>query len=187
MGSDKRQSRNFIGVLYPDSTSYDCDKVLMRIEDTFSDYAYTLHDLDADENGELKKPHIHWCGKRNTPTLISTVANALGVEENAIEFCKSWKSSLRYLVHADNPEKHQYPIDAVNANFVVEDVISGKLETYKSRQIFEYIRENPSISYTALTEWCFENNCWSEYRRSFSVWANLLRELNYFDSLKEKE
>lgn len=182
----EKQSRNFLGVLYPDSTTYDCDKVLMRIEDSFAEYAYITHDLDVDENGELKKPHIHWCGKRSTPAPISTVANALGVEQNSIEFCKRWKSSLRYLVHADNQEKHQYPLDALFANFDVENIV-GKSETYKSRQIFEYIRQNPSVSYTQLTDWCFENNLWSELRRSFSVWANLLRELNYFESLNEKE
>lgn len=182
----EKQSRNFLGVIYPDSTTYDCDKVLLRIEDTFSEYAYILHDMDTDENGELKKPHYHWCGKRTSPTLLSTVANALGVEQNSIEFCKRWKSSLRYLVHADNQEKHQYSLDNLFANFDVETIV-GKSETYKSRQIFEYIKENPSISYTQLTDWCFENNVWSEFRRSFSVWANLLRELNYFSSLEEKE
>lgn len=32
--SDK-QSRIFLGVLYPDSESYDCQKVISRLEDTF--------------------------------------------------------------------------------------------------------------------------------------------------------
>ena len=182
----EKQSRNFLGVLYPDSTTYDCDKVLNRIEDAFTEYAYILHDMDTDENGELKKAHYHWCGKRSTPAPISTVANALGVEQNAIEFCKRWKSSLRYLVHADNQEKHQYSLDDLFANFDCENIV-GKSETYKSRQIFEHIKDNPSESYTALTAWCFENNLWSEFRRSFSVWANLLRELNYYDSLQKKE
>ena len=56
--SDK-QGRNFLGVLYPDSESYDCQKVLSRIKDTFVDFAYIVHDMDVNENGEIKKAHIH--------------------------------------------------------------------------------------------------------------------------------
>ena len=76
--SDK-QGRNFLGVLYPDSESYDCQKVLSRIEDTFVDFAYIVHDLDVNENGEVKKAHIHWCGKKSSPAPLSTISNALGV------------------------------------------------------------------------------------------------------------
>ena len=46
--SDK-QGRNFLGVLYPNSESYDCQKVLSRIEDTFVDFAYIVHDMDVNE------------------------------------------------------------------------------------------------------------------------------------------
>lgn len=178
-----KQSRNFLGVIYPDSTSYDCKKVLSRIEDTFADYAYVLHDKDVDENGELKKPHIHWCGKRS-PAPISTVANALGVEPNSIEFCKNWKYSLRYLIHADNPDKFQYLPETVTANFPFTPVIEGKLEALKSRKIFNFINENPTISPNALAEWCFEHDLWSEYRRSFSIWCSILRELQFENNKK---
>lgn len=178
-----KQSRNFIGVFYPDSTSYDFKKVLSRIEDTFDDFAYVLHDKDVDENGELKKPHFHWCGKRS-PAPISTVANALGVEPNSIEFCKNWKYSLRYLIHADNPDKFQYLPETVTANFPFTSVIEGKLEALKSRKIFNFINENPTITPNALAEWCFEHDLWSEYRRSFSIWCSILRELQ-FENIKK--
>lgn len=174
--SDK-QSRIFLGVLYPDSDSYDCQKVISRLEDNFLDLAYIIHDMDVDENGELKKPHIHWCGKRSSPSPISTVANALGIADNNIEFCKSWKYSLRYLIHADNPEKYQYPPDKVTANFPFNAVIEGKLEAMKSRQIYNFINENPTITPNGLAEWCFQNDLWSEYRRSFSIWCTLMREI----------
>lgn len=174
--SDK-QSRIFLGVLYPDSESYDCQKVISRLEDTFVDLAYIIHDMDVDENGELKKSHIHWCGKRSSPAPISTIANALGIAVNNIEFCKSWKYSLRYLIHADNPEKYQYPPDKVTANFPFNAVIEGKLEAMKSRQIYNFINDNPTITPNGLAEWCFQNDLWSEYRRSFSIWCTLMREI----------
>ena len=114
--SDK-ESRIFLGILYPDSESYDCQKVLSRLEDTFSDFAYIIHDKDVNEEGEIKKAHIHWCGKKSSPAPLSTISNALGVEANNIKFCRNWKLSLRYLIHADNPEKFQYDPDKVTANF----------------------------------------------------------------------
>ena len=43
-----KQSRIFLGVLYPDSTSYEVEKVISRLEDTFTDLAYITHDLDLD-------------------------------------------------------------------------------------------------------------------------------------------
>ena len=101
----EKQSRTFLGVLYPDSESYDCEKVLLRLQDTFEELSYITHDMDVDENGELKKPHIHWVGKRVQSTL-STIANALGIPANNIEFCKNYKTSLRYLyayIHETKP------------------------------------------------------------------------------------
>lgn len=176
MASEK-QSRIFLGVLYPDSESYEFEKVLSRLEDTFLDLAYITHDADSDETGLLKKAHVHWCGKRSSPAPLSTIANALGIAENNIEFCRNWKYSLRYLIHADNPEKFQYSPDKVTANFPFSAVIEGKLEAVKSRQIYNFINENPTITPNALAEWCFQHDLWSEYRRSFSIWSVLLREL----------
>lgn len=178
MGSEK-QSRAFLGVLYPDSTTYDCKKVISRLEDTFSDLAYITHDMDADESGTIKKAHIHWCGKRSSPAPLSTIVNALGIDANAIEYCKSWKYSLRYLIHADNPDKFQYSPEKVTANFAYNAVIEGKLESMKARQIYNFINENPTITFNALAEWCFKNDVWSEYRRSYAIWASLLKELQY--------
>lgn len=172
-----KQSRIFLGVLYPDSTSYDIEKVISRLGDTFTDLAYITHDLDVDEIGTVKKPHIHWCGKRSSPAPLSTIANAVGVEENSIEFCRNWKYSLRYLIHADNPEKYQYTADKVTANFPFSAVIEGKLEALKARQIYNFLNENPTISPNALAEWCFKYDLWSEYRRSFAIWCSLMREL----------
>ena len=55
--ASRKMSRNFQGVIYPDSQSYDCQEVLSKLAQ-FSDFAYILHDQDVDENGELKSPTI---------------------------------------------------------------------------------------------------------------------------------
>ena len=131
--SDK-QSRNFLGVLYPDSTTYDCDKVLLRIEDTFSEYAYILHDRDTDENGELKKPHYHVNIKFRSPItqnsaikkLITAFSNYGGdvvgnfsylgdnPSDSAVQPARGSQASLdRYLCHIGFDNKVQYNPDDI--------------------------------------------------------------------------
>lgn len=178
MASDK--SRTFLGVLYPDSESYDCSSVLARLSEVFDEWAYVTHDMDTDDNGEIKKAHIHWIGKLSSPALLSTVAGGrkLGVPENSVEYCKNWKYAVRYLVHKDSPEKFQYSPDAVVSNFDILPTLDGKQsEIVKVRMIRKYIEETQCTSATQLLDWCIENNCWSEFRRSFAIWSCIMREV----------
>ena len=69
------KSRSFLGVLYPDSESYDCSAVLERLSCLFDEWAYIVHDSDSDENGELKKAHIHWIGRLENATSLLAVAD----------------------------------------------------------------------------------------------------------------
>lgn len=184
--SDK-ESRIFLGILYPDSESYDCQKVLSRLEDTFSDFAYIVHDKDVNEEGEIKKAHIHWCGKKSSPAPLSTISNALGVEANNIKFCRNWKLSLRYLIHADNPEKFQYDAENVTANFPYCAVVENKLSEMMAKKILDYIFEKRPSTMIALMEWCILNGCWSEFRRCSSAWASCIREVNQECGRKNKE
>lgn len=184
--SDK-ESRIFLGILYPDSESYDCQKVLSRLEDTFSDFAYIIHDKDVNEEGEIKKAHIHWCGKKSSPAPLSTISNALGVEANSIKFCRNWKLSLRYLIHADNPEKFQYDVEKVTANFPYRAVVESKISEMMAKKILDYIFEKRPSSMIALMDWCIQNGCWSEFRRCSSAWASCIREVNQECGRKNKE
>lgn len=174
------KSRTFLGVLYPDSESYDCASVLERLADVFEEWAYITHDMDTDENGEVKKPHIHWVGKLANAALLSTVAGGhkLGVPENSVEYCRSWKAAVRYLVHKDSPEKFQYSTDLVHSNFEIGPVLDrAQCEIVKVKMIRQYILDTQCTSATQLLDWCIENNCWSEYRRSFAIWSCIMREV----------
>lgn len=86
-------------------------------------YAFIFHDKDRDENGELKKPHMHVFVKSH-PLRLSAWADKFGLPENMIEIPKSVYACARYLIHADQPEKFQYNID---------DVVSSNLDYYKER------------------------------------------------------
>lgn len=171
-----KKSRSFLGVIYPDSESYDCAAVLASLDDVFSEWAYVLHDRDVDEDsGEVKKAHYHWVGRR-TPVGISTVAKQLGVPENSVEFCKKWKSAVRYLVHADDPLKFQYDHSLVESNldfesfFLDGDSMAG--------QIFEALETRTFRNGYELGKYCWEHGLWGEFRRECSYWAYCVDLLN---------
>lgn len=181
MASEKK-ARNFLGVLYPDAENYVCEEVLARLDDVFSEWAYILHDSDVDDEGNPKKPHIHWVGKLENATSIQAISDGkhLGVPERDIEFCRNWKSSVRYLVHKDDSEKFQYVLDGIVTNIAseaLELLMAGRAsEAYKVRMIRDYIYETHCTSVEQLMDWTLENGCWSEFRRSFSIWSCVLRE-----------
>lgn len=136
-----KKFRSFAGTLYPDSESYDCETLLSTIRSKFIDWAYILHDKDANENGELKKPHIHWVG-RATPRCLSVVSNFLGLPENDIEVVKNFDNMVMYLIHLNDIDKFQYSPDDVETNLpnigqllrrqsegqIVKDLASAKMQ-----------------------------------------------------------
>lgn len=137
----EKKFRSFAGTLYPDSESYDCETLLSTIRSKFIDWAYILHDKDVNENGELKKPHIHWVG-RATPRCLSVVSNFLGVPENDIEVVKNFDNMVMYLIHLNDIDKFQYSPDDVETNLpnigqllrrqsegqIVKDLASAKIQ-----------------------------------------------------------
>lgn len=136
-----KKFRSFAGTLYPDSVSYDCETLLSTIRSKFIDWAYILHDKDVNENGELKKPHIHWVG-RATPRCLSVVSNFLGLPENDIEVVKNFDNMVMYLIHLNDIDKFQYSPDDVETNLpnigqllrrqsegqLVKDLASAKMQ-----------------------------------------------------------
>lgn len=135
-----KKFRSFAGTLYPDSESYDCETLLSTIRSKFIDWAYILHDKDVNENGELKKPHVHWVG-RATPRCLSVVSNFLGLPENDIEVVKNFDNMVMYLIHLNDIDKFQYSPDDVETNLpnigqllrrqsegqIVKDLASAKM------------------------------------------------------------
>ena len=114
--ADSKKYRNFSGVIYPDSTSYDFDTVKDRIKSKFKQYAFCLHDMDVTDDGELKKPHVHWVATGD-PRSLSACAKLLGLQEHEVEVTKNCKSMIRYLLHLDDPDKFQYSPDCLESNW----------------------------------------------------------------------
>lgn len=88
-------------------------------------FAYILHDArDLDENGKEEGEHIHLL--LNSPTAQSSdnwikfFADNLGLKTDAVsvQTYTSERKCIRYLLHLDDPQKHQYNEEEVHTNMI---------------------------------------------------------------------
>lgn len=94
-------------------------------EEWIEEWAYIVHDRDKDEDGNLKRPHVHIYIKTFKRQKTTRIAKTLGLAENFVEVKKGRKASaranaLRYLCHRTKKAKHtkyQYDYEEVVANF----------------------------------------------------------------------
>lgn len=114
--------------MYPDSETYFTTKVLFDdvVNLTFcSKFAFALHDQDVSDSGDLLKPHYHLVISAKYPVKFSDVLSRLDLppscmslpeEKNSV---RTFRSMVRYLIHADSPKKYQYDISSIHSNFDV--------------------------------------------------------------------
>jgi len=83
-------------------------------------YYYMLHNNDVNELNEPVKPHWHLLMTMGSGRDLSTVQNYFKdfpeLLENSFEKIGSIHWAKRYLVHADDPTKHQYNPSDVETN-----------------------------------------------------------------------
>lgn len=105
-------------------------------------YAYAIHDLDVNEEGQRATGHIHFVYKarecRRLSTNLNEIADALGVDPLSVSVDKasSVASSVRYLIHKDDPQKHQYPMGSVVHNWKQDDF--DRVFNPKNRQEIDF-------------------------------------------------
>lgn len=108
--SDDR-SKNWVGLWYPeDETHYNAMEKLMA---GGYRYAAILHDKDVTEDGETKKPHWHVVIVFPNQRTVNPIAKEFGIAPNYLQLSHDRDSALRYLIHADNPEKYRYDEEEV--------------------------------------------------------------------------
>ena len=177
----KLQDRKFMILLYPDTHDYDIGVVLDKISG-FKEYAYILHDSDIKDDGTSKKEHIHCVIRQDNPVAKSAIASKLGIDERFVEYAGKWSTVVRYLVHADDDDKFHYLPSDIVSNFDVNKYIKYKDDISMANVIFNQIVNNRCTSTIELVKWCIDNSCWSEFRRSFSIWQCCMNEIKTLES-----
>lgn len=167
--------RSFLGVLYPDASNYNCDDVLERLKAFFPQFAYIVHDMDVDENGELKKPHIHWVGQRSACTL-DFVASHIEIPENSIEYCRKFKRSIRYLIHEDSPSKFQYEQEKIVTSFDLTKYFDDDYLANATDEIVDFIYSPECTNFASVYQFCRGKGFQYVLTRNFAVINTLFRE-----------
>ena len=106
------RGRNWTFVIYQDSVNPNYRSILDNLHIQWCESPY--HDQDIDfETGVIKKPHWHivlcFEGNKSYEQYLEIVNSVNGVPAPYdLAKVSSIRGIVRYLIHLDNPEKHQY-------------------------------------------------------------------------------
>lgn len=142
------QSRNFHLVLYPDASNY----TLLQVLDEFvvnlkfcSKWAWAVHDSDVNDDGSFKKSHCHLVLSCKYPVRYCDVLSSLGLPHSSMTLpdehskTRTFRSMVRYLIHADSPKKYQYDFDSIHANFDCSSFFSDSSSDKSSSSFLELL------------------------------------------------
>lgn len=124
---------------------------------TIKEYAFILHDKDIDEEtGEPKKPHYHlYLSFGSSNVTFNYIALWFHTSTQSVERVKGGKYAvLRYYTHAGHPEKYQYNVADIVANFDVVKYLSSKGQKQKLDEIIRQCSDGiiTRLNYTAFID-----------------------------------
>ena len=137
---DEKRYRNFMFLLYQDTTTYNFDDVLFDLKGSFKNYAYIKHLPESDE----KKEHYHFILSLDNARSVSSLSKRVGVPNNYISPIRSLRASCRYLTHQDNEDKTKYNLTDVVVSSSFARKFFGAFDDLKTEQdiiedIYNYI------------------------------------------------
>ncbi len=145
------RSRNWTFILYPDSAVEHWRTVLDDLHIQWIESP--LHEADINGDGSQKKPHWHiillFEGNKSYEQIKEITDSVKGTVPFKVA---SIRSTVRYLAHLDNPDKHQYSIT---------DIIA-----HGGADVADYLRATTSSRYQMIDEMTrfIDDNNITEYR-----------------------
>lgn len=181
--------RNYEFILY---TLEDCNRFVNICINEGFDYAFIKHDKDLKEDlTDFKKLHYHFQIFMLNQKSISRISTLFDIKENYIQIIRDKKKAIRYLIHADNNDKCTYDILEIRSNFDITSYFNNLIsnESVEMEIIFDYISRKINITMLGLYKYVMSNNCWTTYRRNYSIIKDLVLEHNliYNDERYKKE
>lgn len=187
------KSKYFCCVLWPDSSTYNVDKIIKSLAQQHLTFAVSpIHNRDVEDDGSPKKEHYHILLAYSSATTLNNIrewCKVCGLPESdlhSVRVCASGVGYFRYLTHKDNPEKAQYnskdirifnDYDEIFKKFA--NTVSDKLDNLV--RIFQIVDELNAISFHNLIQYLMLNErelfkmltsssalaiCVKEYQRS---------------------
>lgn len=134
-----------------------------------------IHNADLNGDGSQKKAHIHFILSFEGMKSFDQVLEITNLLHCPIpQKCRNARSLVRYFIHLDNPEKHQYKM---------EDI-----KTHGGFEIEEYFRKSEAETRTITKEilqFCYDNNI-----NEFCELAEIVLQMNnddWFDAVIRKQ
>lgn len=156
-------------------------------------YFIILHDKDTNEHGEIKKPHYHIVMKtRKRITLgglLRDLSELLNINKTSISARETINeiASIRYLLHLDYDEKHQYaPFEILTKRHdILKNALDGKEITQEltAQLLIEIIKENKNK--LKIMEKIGLNN-YQKYRGTILDIINQLQDDHFLLSMEQK-
>lgn len=187
------KSKYFCCILYPDSSTYDVDKVIKSLAAEHLTFAVSpIHDRDIEDDGSFKKAHFHLLLAYSSATTLNNIRGWFKVcgmsesELHSVRVCASAVGYYRYLTHKDNPEKAQYDDNDIRvfndsdelfkkfsktASEKIDDLVRifqivDELNTVSFHNLIQYLMLNERDLFKMLTSSSALAICVKEYQRS---------------------
>lgn len=121
-----------------------------------------LHDRDVDNSKQPIKAHYHivfyFEGKKSYKQVLSLCRSFGGVNPQKVE---SMIGMVRYLIHADDPDKYQYSRSLIEAHGGIDIDRFFKRSVYEKNVILaemeEYIYDNNVTNFAEFAYFCAKN------------------------------
>lgn len=158
----EKRTRNWVFVLYPESAPVDWKEKLK--EQMVSFVVSPIHDCDVsdDNTGELKKAHYHIMLCFDSVKAFSQVEKITKMLNCPIpQVVNSYKGTIRYMIHKDDPKKYQYNIADIEVYGDIDIVSPFQTSTSRYEAIKEmraFIKEHDIIEFEDLFDYSAENN-----------------------------
>lgn len=181
--TNKRKARYyyFAMILYVDEDIRH-QKVFDYISANYS-YAYILHDSDVDDNGEIKKSHIHLVYKSLSQSTEKSQLESFGGYISHVEGINNILSYYKYLTHTDFKsqieEKHVYKLTDIQGDLQISPTMKSN---YDSKSLIQFI-ETSAFTLTMLDlanyAMTISDDALQEVKIRNMFYYNLIKEHNY--------
>lgn len=179
--------RNYRLLLYPDNEIHVLAQTCLEVSGV--DFVCVLHDADVKEDGEPVKPHWHYVvtfKDAKTPSAANTWFKKMGIESRfvwPIETPKERKKALRYLLHLDDPDKAQYPLDSAKgplASVLTALAVNREDENARVLAVLDLVKSynRQEISYTSFVRKACEADLWGTLRHMGQWGVKIIDEHN---------
>lgn len=159
-------------LLYPNEDETH-KKALDIIQKNYRFKAIT-HDKDTDENGEIKKSHVHVVLKLDSTQPNKTVAENLGIKPNYIQVIVSLKGALDYLIHKYTPNKYQYDESELFGDLAIYDN-KDENENTKFKELFKLCLQEQPKNLSQLITLANQNDLLEPLRKNSYIFTQWLK------------